>query len=216
MALASRLSIYNGALAALGERRLMKQTENREARRAMDDVWDRGGVRTCLAAGQWKFAMRASKWNYNPDFTAQFGYRRAFDHPTDWVRWAGVCEDEYFAVPLTMYADEAGFLFCDLDIVYVRWVSDDPMFGMNFALWPDAFQRYVEFHFAALACIRITNDKDLKERVEKDMAVALKTAKSQDAMDEPTQFLPPGTWRQARGGRRAAVSDRGNRNQLIG
>src|SRR5271154_5850679 len=114
----SRLTIYNGALAAVGERRLLTLTENRRSRRDLDDVWDRGGVRTCLAAGLWKFAKRTAQLNYDPDFTPSFGYQKVFDLPVDWVRWMMVCEDEYFNVPLIKYSSENGHLYCDYEIIY--------------------------------------------------------------------------------------------------
>jgi hypothetical protein len=215
MPIASRLTIYNGALSAIGERTLMTTTENRESRRALDDVWDRGGVRTCLAEGLWNFAGRSAKWDYSPDITPPFGYKRAFDHPADWVRWLGVCEDEYMNVPLLRYQDESGFLFADLDTVYVRWVSDDPQYGMDLSLWPDNFQRYVELYFAAGVVRRLTSSDALEKKVNDQMTLAKKKAKSTDAMDECTMFLPPGTWSQSRRGRRTRI-ERGNRSQLIG
>lgn len=193
----------------------MTVTENRESRRALDDVWDRGGVRTCLAEGLWNFAMRSAKWDYSPDITPSFGYKRAFDHPTDWVRWAGVFEDEYQNVPLLRYVDESGFLYADLDTIYVRWVSDDVQFGMDLSLWSDHFQRYVELYFAAGVVRRLTNSDALEKKVNDQLKAAKDKAKSNDAMDEATIFLPPGTWSQARRGRRVRI-ERGNRNSLLG
>jgi hypothetical protein len=35
--------------------------------------------------------------------------------------------------PLTDYADEVAYWFSDLDEIYVRYVSDDANFGMDFA-----------------------------------------------------------------------------------
>ena len=53
-----KLSIYNGALSILGERRLASLTENREPRYKLDDVWDNNFVRRLLQMGQWQFAQR--------------------------------------------------------------------------------------------------------------------------------------------------------------
>lgn len=222
MTTATRLSIYNGACAAIGERALIAatpggtySTENRESRRALDDIWDRGGVRTCLAAGLWNFGRRGIQWNFDPDFTPPFGYQCAFRLPSDWVRWMAVCVDPYMFVPLLQYQDEASFFYCDLQQLYVAYVSDDGNFGMNMAMWPDNFQRYVELYFAETVCLRVTGDEKKREGVAMQREQALKKAKSSDAMNEATNLLPPGQWSQARHGRRQNF-DRGNRSSFYG
>jgi len=216
MAIATRLSIYNGACALIGERILQPASagatysaEDRESRRALDDIWDRGGVNTCLAAGLWNLAKRTIQWNYDPDYTPPFGYQCAFGHPTDWVRWMAICVDPYMQAPLLQYDDQGGYLFCDLQQIYVAYVSNDKAFGMNMAAWPDAFQRYVEAYFAAAVCQRVTGDANKTVKCEKERDATLIKAKSTDAMNEATTLLPAGNWRMARHGRRQTY-DRGN------
>lgn len=215
MTLATRLSIYNGALEVVGERALLTTTENRESRRSLDDIWDRGGVRTCLSMGLWNFARRGIQWNFDPSFTPPFGFRCAFELPADWIRWMAVCEDEYMYVPLLRYQDEGQFFFCDLQQIYVAYVSDDANFGMNMAAWPDNFQRYVEAYFASRIAWRLTGSKETVQFATAERDSRLKRAKSTDAMNEATSMLPAGNWTQARHGRRRNL-DRGNRSQLIG
>ena len=225
MTAATRLSIYNGACAALGERQLMPasaganySTENRESRRALDDIWDRGGVRTCLAAGLWNFGRRGIQWNYDPDFSPPWGFQFAFRLPSDWVRWMSVCVDPYLSAPLLQYQDEGSFFYCDLQQLWVAYVSDDANFGMNMSMWPDNFQRYVELYFAEQVCMRVTGkppsdggDQSVSRRCER----ALIKSKSTDAMNESTAMIPPGQWRQARHGRRQSL-ERGNPYSLYG
>src|SRR3989304_2928798 len=104
--MASRLSLYNQALTEhLEERRLVSLTENREARRVMDDVWDGPTIKGCLSAGLWNFAIRSAMYAASPSIEPDFGYRYAFDKPTDWVRTAAVASDEYFKEPLTEFND---------------------------------------------------------------------------------------------------------------
>lgn len=215
MALATRLSIYNGACLSIGERRLVNLNENRESRRALDDIWDRGGVRTCLSAGQWFFGRRGIQWNYDPDLPTPFGYQCAFEHPADWVRWMAVCTDAFFQVPLLQYVDEGGFFYCDLQELFVAYVSDDPAFGMNLAAWPDNFQRYVEHYFGEAICLRVTGDEKKRKDAEGKRDRWLIKAKSTDAMNEATTLLPAGQWRQARHGRRGNI-ERGNPFSLYG
>jgi hypothetical protein len=172
-------------------------------------------VRTCLSAGLWNFAARGAQWNFDPDITPPFGYKCAFQMPVDWVRWMMVCMDPYFSAPLLQYTDEASYFYCDLQMLFVKYVSDDPRWGMNMAMWPDNFQRYVELYFAETICIRITGDEKKRLDVQKRRDASLKKAKSTDAMNEATAMLPPGQWRQARHGRRQSI-ERGNRNSFYG
>ena len=183
-----KLSIYNGAAMALGDRKILSLTENRETRRALDGVWDRDGVKTCLQMGMWNFATRSLKYDYSPSVEPPFGFKRAFNKPEDWIRTVGVCEDEFYKVPLLQYQDEAAYWFADLDTIYVRFVSGLTDFGMNFAAWPQNFTRFVELWFALQICKRTTNSQTDKDSLKKDAEQALTLAKSTDAMDEATVF----------------------------
>lgn len=197
-----KLLLYNNALLDVGERTLASLTENREPRRLLDLAWDTGAVAWCLERGQWNFAMRSSKLDYSPSVEPTFGYRRAFNKPVDWVRTAGVASDEYMRMPLINYIDEASFWFADLDTIYVRYVSSDNEYGMNFGGWPQTFQKLVSGYLAEEICSKLTQDEARIARVNKDLKRFLLEAKSNDAEDEATQFAPPGTWTTARRGRR--------------
>lgn len=204
-----RLSLYNGALVEhLGERRLADLSENREPRRVLDDIWDGGAVRYCLEQGYWNFAMRTVRIDYDPSIEPQFGHRRAFDRPDDFVRLAAISADEYFDAPLTAYRDEAGRWFADLDILYVRYVSDDPEYGMDLARWPQTFAQWVQAYLALKACARLTGSKVDKESLKKDARRLLVDARSKDAMNEGARFLPPGGWTLARTAGSARRRDR--------
>lgn len=222
--IATQLSIYNGACSAIGERILQPATpggtyssENRESRRALDDVWNRGGVRSCLSSGLWNFAARGMQWNYDPNITTPFGYQCAFELPPDWVRWMGVWVDPYMSSPLLQYTDEGSYFYCDLQMLWVKYVSSGTDWGANLAMWPDNFQRYVELYFGEAICKRITGKDpgEGKNSVSARKDAALKKAKSTDAMNEASSLIPAGSWRQARLGRRAAL-ERGNPYQLYG
>ena len=95
----SQLSLYNGALTILGERKLSSLTENRETQYKLTDIWDNDAVNRCLQMGQWNFAMRAVQLDASPSVTPSFGYQYAFDKPTDYIRLSGLCTDEYYKNP---------------------------------------------------------------------------------------------------------------------
>lgn len=211
----SKLSIYQGACAAIGSRKLASLTEERLTRRELDGVFSRGGIRTCLKQGQWNFAMRTARLDYSTSVEPDFGLRRAFDKPTDWVRTCGVASDENFKSPLTEYVDEAAFWYADLDEIYVRFVSDDTDYGMDYSKWPEDFARYVEAWFGLQIHDRVVNNANKKEQLKDEVEKLLKAAKARDAMDEAAAFLPPGSWSSARRGN-AYRRDRGGRGQLIG
>lgn len=216
----SRLKLYNSALLICEDRPLASLTEEREARRLLDAVWDDDGVKFCLQAGYWNHAMRAVQLTFSTSIEPAFGFRNAFDKPDDWVRTAGVCQDEFFNSPLLDYQDETNFIFADLDTIYCRYVSNDTSYGMDLSLWPPTFTNYVAHLFASRIVGKLSTNRELVEalntpnnrmnRVQK----ALTDAKSKDAMDEATAFLPPGNWTRARHGR--SPQDRGNRGRLIG
>lgn len=212
---ASRLSLYNQALLLCGERRLASLTEEREARRLLDDSWGAGAVNYCLEQGLWNFAMRSVKIEYSPSVEPPFGFRRAFDKPTDYIRSAEVCIDEFFREPLLAYTDEADFWFADYDVIYVRYVSSADEYGNNMGRWPETFSKYVEAFLATEVVYKLTQDRDKRDDVEKVAAKCLTDARSKDAMNEATKFLPRGSWASARQGNRSR-RDRGNRGSLIG
>jgi hypothetical protein len=210
----SKLSLYNGALREAGAGKLASLSENREPRRVLDSVWDDEGIRTCLSAGQWNFATNSIELSYSPSVTPAFGYRYAFDKPANFVRTVAMCEDEYFNSPLLHYQDEGAYWYADLDTLYVRYVDSGTSFGLDYSKWPPNFTRYVESWLAARICMSLTQNKAKRDGLEQDAEVWLTKAKSTDAMEEATRFLPAGSWTRSRRGR--GHSDRGRRSRLIG
>lgn len=209
----TQLTLYNGALRELGERKLASLTEDRKPRRLLDDVWD-GALKANLEEADWKFAMRTSQLTYEPSFTPAFGYTRQFSKPDDFVRLSRMCVDERFQVPLTSYSEEAGFWFADLDDIYVSYVSNGASYGSDYSLWPESFVKMFELYLASSIVLSLEQSVSTEEALQKKYNKAKTEAKSKDAMAGPTQFMPAGTWTQARSIGRG--NDRGNRSRLIG
>lgn len=212
-----KLSIYNGAALIVGDRKLATLTENRTLRRELDSVFVRGGIRTCLQAGLWNFATRSVQLDYSPSVEPAIpgGFQFAFNQPDDFVRTVGMFQDEFFNVSFLRYQTDSNYWFADLETLYLRYVSDDVDFGMDYSKWPENFTRYVEHYFAFSICERVVASKDKKDDIGKDLQRWKKMAASTDAMEEPTRFLPPGSWVTARRGTNSR-RDRGNRGSLIG
>lgn len=210
-----KLSIYQGACAAIGVRRIASLSEDRLSLRELNGVFDRGGIRTCLSTGYYKFATRTQAVTYDPSIEPDFGYQRAFEKSSDWILTAGVSGNENFNPPLTAYRDEGGFLFADLDTLYVSFISDDTDFGLDYSKWPENFARYAEHWFGLQVHERLVNDTNKKLIVAQETKRLLIETKAKDALDGPTKFLPQGTWSTSRRGN-AVGRDRGSRTNLIG
>lgn len=223
----TRLQIYNAALLLCGAEQLSALTDDGEARRRCDQVWDNNFIRKVLQAGQWNFATRTQQLDYDTTVTTQFGYTRAFVKGDDWVRTMAVCSDEFFNSPLIDYQDEGGYIFADLDTIYVRFVSDDGAYGSDLSTWPDSFQQYAEAFMASKIIFRLTSDKqrllyllgDPGRNTSGHLEKMLKNARSDDAMRDPTTFPPSGSWVASRGSktsRRGPFGDGGTTNSLTG
>lgn len=218
----SRLQIYNDACLMAGERSLANLTEDTEARRLLDQVWNNSGVDSCLEEGQWQFAMRTVMLDYDPSVVPPFGYNRAFNKPTDWMLTSALCADEFFRVPLTRYVDEAGYWYSELDQIYVRYVSNDAAYGNNLGIWPKSFQEFVSAHFATQIILKLSdNDSRWSKFVNPEnpehsvRGRALLKAKSRCAMSGPSTSVAQGNWTKSRT-RGVNRRDGGGSSNLIG
>ena len=211
-----KLSLYNGALTILGERKLASLTENRPPRHKLDDIWDNDLRERVLQHGQWNFAGRTVQLEASPSITPSFGYQFAFDKPVDFIRTMQVAYDEYFNLPITRYSDEASWLFSDSEVIYLQYVSKDSQWGFDFSLWPENFTEYVEFYLAKKVAPRLIGLDINKQELARDTKNQLADAKGTDAMEAPAAFPPKGGWARSRQGFRSGSEERGNRSQLIG
>lgn len=210
----TQLTLYNAALRLLGERSLAAIDEDRKPRHLLDDVWNADLIDFVLEQGQWNFAMRAVQLTPSTTSIPAFGHVHAYDKPNDWIRTSGVCEDEFFKVPLLEYLEETGFWFAEIDPIYVRYISNSASYGSDLTRWPSTFTKYVEAYLASEIAYAITQS-DAKLKVALALAQRrLIDARSKDAMNEATAFPPPGKWNKSRATR--STNDRGKRSRLIG
>ena len=206
----TQLSLYNDALYILGERKLDTVTDNTEPRRILDQVWTQCRD-YCLQQGHWKFAQRSSKLDYSPSVTPAWGYSRAFEKPSDYIKLSRFCSDEFFNSPYSQYVEESGFWYAEIDSIYIQYISNDSEYGTDYAAWPPAFTYYVACYLAFRSRRRIMPSMPADE-VAAETASAKDNALSKDAVEGPTQFLPKGNWVTARqGGRYRSNYDRTTR-----
>lgn len=212
-----KLALYNVALRACGERPLDSLTEDRDPRRALDEVWSsgNGAVRYCLEQGFWHFALRSIELDSESGIEPAFGFEYAFAKPTDFVRLTMISGDENFHEPLSRYEPEGGYIYADTDPIWLQYVSDDGSFGGDYAKWPESFTQFVGHWLASQIAPRLKNDLDL-DRLEARVKFLLKDAQAKDAQIRPTRFPPMGNWARARFGRvGSGRRDRGPRGTLL-
>lgn len=207
--MASQLSLYQDALALVGERSLTDLTEDREPRRLLDEVFDRG-AKYCLEQGFWNWAMRAVQMTPDVGLATSFSYRSAFLKPDDWVRTYIFADNERFEPAYTDYRDENGYFFADLDECFVMYVSNHTGWGLNLAIWPETFSNFVATHLARRICRRLTNSQDLYETLWKLEKIAKTDAMAKDAMNGGPTRMPMGTWVSSRARGTNSTSSRWN------
>jgi hypothetical protein len=222
----TRLKLYNAALQLCGHSRISALTDETEGRRELDFAWDNNFIRKVLEKGQWNFAIRSQQLTPETSVTPPFGYQNAYLKGDDWITTTAVCDDEFYRTPLLLYEDEQSYIFTDRDMIWVKFVSDDSSFGGDLSKWTGCFEEYAEAFLASKVIQKLTSDKEriqflLGPRADGKqgyMAEKLREAKSNDAMDQPTAFLPTGSWVSSRGeGKyKGPFGDRGITGKLIG
>ena len=211
-----QLALYNIATAAVGEREIGSLTEDREPRMMLDRIWSRGkgAVWYGLEQGYWNWAMRAVRIDAETSIDPEFGYTKAFALPEDFIRLNMISSDERFGYPLTDYELEVGHIWCEVDPLYVRYVSDHVDYGRDFGKWPETFNMWLGSWMGSQIAPRLTKEIDLKV-LRKEVNKLLVDARSKDAQMEPPRWPPLSSWAQARLGR-FYRHDRGLRNKLTG
>lgn len=190
---ASRLGIYNDALGTyLGERKLASLTENREPRRACDDVYATV-LNECLEDGYWRFARRTVQLTASSTVIPAFGYEYAFDIPSDMLDIFMISMQPNGG-PFNDYVNESGFIRAHIDTLYITYISNDPAYGLTLELWAPSFARYVAAALAARICLRITQSEAKTDRAEKAARALKHKAESINARNGPTLQLPSGSW----------------------
>lgn len=212
----TKLSLYNGALLECGERPLADLSEVGQPRRLLDQAWDADFVDYVLGQGQWKFATRTAELVASTTVQPPFGYAKAYDIPVDLVRTVGLCSDEFMTEPLLAYATEQDYIFSDVEPIYLSYVSNDTDYGGDLSRWPPDFVQYVHACLASRIIKPLNQSESDRKTLYSLVKMRLTDARSSDAMEGPTKFLPTGTFVRARMGRGGSRIDRGRRNRLIG
>lgn len=161
-------------------------------------------IRYALASGDWNFATRTVSIEADENLSSAFGYSFVVVKPDDYAdRIVAISGNDMFDPPLDGYDEEGGLsgnIFCNVDPLYLRYVSNGVEYGLNLADWPPAFERYFEYELAERGRGMLTNMSAAEdERFERKYRRALQNAKSKDARNQGAAMLPQGRLVQARG-----------------
>lgn len=193
----SQLDIYNGALRWLEKRKLFSITENREPRRYLDDEYADNN-KFCLAKGNWNHSMKSVQMGPSSTIIPNFGFYFAYPKPLDCNHVFMISGNEGFDPLLREWDDKNGIWYANAGYLFVRYVSEDPNYGMNLALWPPKFVNYVEARLAWCCAKRLKGKEDLVEDLEAYVKSAMRDAVNSDSQDLPPGRPPFGTWVLAR------------------
>jgi hypothetical protein len=199
----SRLALYNGALRILGQRKLSTLTDSVESRRLLDDCYDEV-VQRCSEAGMWNFMGVSVAIEASVDVEPEFGYSYAVEKPSDWLRTVAVSGNGNFDPPLGPgeYVDEGEYWNCNVDPLYVRYISDDDTAGGDLSLWTAHFTKAVQYELAFEIAPHLTSmSASAMQELERRMISAMRDAKSKDAMNQAPERPPSGRLVRSRGGR---------------
>lgn len=191
--MATQLGLYNAALSHLGEAALTTVADAVESRRVLD-IYYTDFLQEMLMLGFWKFAIRSVRIAADLLITPNFGYKNAFSRPIDYVRIYDLSASESFHPPLRDWIDESQGWFSHANPIYVRYVSNDPAYGTNIAIFPARYRVAFEWGLAAKAAQRITQGDTKTKRAEDKFGQTLGIALAFDAMLEPPKDPPQGSW----------------------
>ncbi len=200
----TKLQVYNMALLNIKESKLASLTENREARRVLDEFYDQD-LQFMMEAGFWKFALRSVKITKDPSTVPDFGPGYVFNKPSDWVRTYAISASERLEPPLEDWLEESNGIIADVDPIYMRYVSNsDSGYGYDLDRWTARFVRAFSWRLSSSIAPKVTGASgEAMERIEGQAAKTLSEALSFEALREPMKRPPTGRWNTGRfGGRR--------------
>ena len=202
--MATKQSLYRGAHLILKELATGVTTgDDTRFVNTLDVVYD-DVLNFMLEAGFWNFATRTVAIEASTDEEPSFGYAYAIAKPDDYAgRIVAIAADDRFFSPIEDYQEEgglSGFIFCDVDPLYLRYISNGVEYGLNLADWPYSFARAVEYELAFRVAPHLSSmGEDAMVRLERRKEKALRDAKSKDAVNQGSQRPPAGRLVRSRG-----------------
>lgn len=203
--MATKQQLYRSAALILKQNSVsMTVTDDEAMVNTFNLVYDEA-IRFALANGDWNFATRTVSIEASADVSSEINdFSFAIPKPNDYAgRIVAISGNQRFDPPVDDYHEDGGFsgnIWCDVDPLYLRYISNSSEYGLNLADWSPSFERYFEYELAERARGMLTNMSAAEdERFEKKYKRALNDARAKDARNQGAQKLPQGRLVQARG-----------------
>lgn len=210
--MATKLGLFNGALRILKERKLDTVTDDEFKRYELDAEYD-AAIAIMLERGMWNFAMRTVAIDFDPGVDGDFGYRYAFEKPSDWVKTSKVSANPnmFPLMGANEYLHEGAYWWSNSTPIYVSYVSNGASYGLDLTAWPASFTRAVEFELALRVAPTVTSFTSKGRGSDMETLTfaakrALRNAQGKDAVDQAPTMRPPGRLVQSRMGNRITAS----------
>jgi len=194
---ASKLDIGNRALTKLGEARITTFDETSKAAETLKSMFD------IVADAE----LRANVWNFAKarallpalSTAPEFGYARAFQLPTDWLRTLQVGQFPVYPRPDSrgLFSIEGRQILTDLGA---------PL-ALRYIARPESTLQYDALFIEVLACRLaaecaepICQSTTKAQAKWQEYASAVQVAKRANAIERPSQAIADDTWMESRGG----------------
>jgi len=193
--MASKVSIANRALTKLGADRILLLTDETQQARVMNSMFD--DVRDAeLRRHHWKFAIRRALLPALVD-TPLWGYAYQYPLPADFLALVQVNDVYVRSVKkgTALWSVEGGNILTDLVApLKVRYVAriDNP------GLYDPLFNETLACKLAWEGAEPLTQSSSKKSAAQEEYKFALSEAKRLDALENPPDELPWGSWFDSR------------------
>jgi hypothetical protein len=185
-------TLYNTALDLLDLPPIISNDDESPRKVALDYALDHKAVETVLELISWGFARQSVKLTADDVVDPQWGFQNAFAVPSDMIRINAISGDEYFRNAIPYYREE-DYFFCDVDSVYVSYVSSN--FATALSSWPAYFHNLVAAEIAKrCGTVPGANIGKAMAKYKEYKSEAYNT----DAQRNPPQVIATGSWVGAR------------------
>lgn len=194
--MASKVSIANRALTKLGAERLLLLSDDTKQGRTLNSMFD--DVRDAeLRRHRWKFAIKRDSL---PALVAEpaWGYRYQYNLPTDYLSLIQA-NDVYIRPGMkgqALWSVEGRKILTNLPApLVIRYVARIE----NTGLYDPLFVEVLACKLALEACEALTQSNTKYQALADAYEFALSEALRQDAIENPPDELPSGSWLDSRG-----------------
>ena len=192
--MAGKVEIANRALTKLGAERILLITDPSKEARVMNSMFDTV-FDAELRRARWKFAIKRTTL---PALVAtpEWGYAYAYQLPSDLLALVQV--NEFYLRGLkqkTLWTIESGQILTDLaaplKVRYIRRVD-------NLGVLDPLFVEVMACKLAYEACETLTQSSQKRQQAGEEYRFAMDEAVRQDAIENPPDELPWGSWLDSR------------------